>query len=84
MPKLFKMFCFALALAVSCSAQVFTNLQKNADQIKFRVGPRLRGGIATPTSYSVSESTAPDGTSSLEFTRRVASTRTRSPTSATA
>jgi hypothetical protein len=34
MSKLFKMFCFTLALAVSCSAQVFTNLQKNADQIK--------------------------------------------------
>jgi hypothetical protein len=68
MSKLFRMFCFTLALAVSCSAQVFTNLQKDANHIKFCAGPTCAGGVDTPRSYSVAEGTAPDGTSSLEFT----------------
>lgn len=68
MSKLFQLFCFTSALVISCSAQVFTNLQNDPGQIKFCVGPSCAGGISTPTSYSVSKASAPDGTPSLEFT----------------
>jgi hypothetical protein len=70
MSKLFEMFCFTLFLTVCCSAQIFTNLQKDTDHIKFCVGRTCAGGVDNPTSYSVSEATSPDGISSLEFTEK--------------
>ena len=64
---MFKYLCAVLALAIGCSGQVFTNLQNDANQIKFCVGPNCAGGLTTPTNYWVEEAAAPDGTPALEF-----------------
>jgi hypothetical protein len=68
MSTFFKLFCLTLALAVACSAQILSNLQNEANQMQWCVGPACAGGVSTPSNYTVSEGTAPDGTPSvLEF-----------------
>jgi hypothetical protein len=65
--RLLVCLAITLPLALPSPAQIFTNLQKDTSQIKFCVGPSCAGGQTMPRSYSVVDTVAPDGTSSMEF-----------------